>query len=1508
MSNTTKTMINENNEPNKQLHTTQSSNDNVLSRLEQFIQFNSNSTVHKKAITLVKGIKSQIGSSKSIDLPSAYLQHLIALITIDMTNTSNLNSGSQMNTEAMLISLTVAMKCSSNIRKYTDKLLEIATNHADKLNYQKYVLMILEALMNTRTYEELSSQTDQVCYCFEVFTTQRLIFTRDADLRAQLIKVITRFFRQNQSSTSLTQLNQVRLHTPISISDATKYTLMKNIVNTLKNYIKGMHIIHSDQSNTGVSPMTGSDSEGVLKFLVAIIQVFPFDYVNDIISELVKLINYCSSSKVLNQTLLVIEMGLMTKPFGVELLEELADAMIELDLQLQTEEVNVGLIATYMKTLCTVVTCIGKKDKKDTVVALRYVPAVIGKLCQMIKSENFDDDKLLTSESDLLNNPAIFNQGANTNETSTMNPSTIKKKTLEYLHQTFFSSINNLITRVFTVGTIDIIKSSMIPNSDDNNTDTLNDLDLDDQSPKDLSSTIGLIVKELLYIVDPSFMDMRTSYNLLFSFIEKLAPYPRLFKPFIDTVFETVKEKFDDYVEYTKRSSLRSKFEDQCLTAFKEFYAKCFNLFPGSYLSQYIRLDLISFDLESSDYVESSYVWVIPFVSRFLKGIGEIQSVVDYTEYFSDSIKQLIIKIELLKKDVNPSELTKGESLINMMQIDGEMMDERYEDSSNKHTKLIKIGRYQLMLTQIFSLLPSFINIKEKEQTAELDEIFSYIDAMSLIIEDTSDSSMQKIVFKTMQKTLESIIHYPNLLSHFQVRGEEFFVSTLKNLTSMITNGSKSYGMKLNDESLQRIAMTTLTLLCKILSTDTVIAAIIKQIDCFSKSVAEYSLFNPSTIKEDNESITAQLNMSIDAPSQPLSKFKGLKQMALRVQIIIFLFRGLNYNQELFEVLLNFSNTFFFSYADAVLKQQNPLRLYSSDDFKSIIKSLVDLFILLLAKSTPEKGILIFSELWNGNGMRVLSSKQKIKLFAFAMKIVMKDFLSKETKSLDNLKSNFATVPIVIEIINLTKDINKKVRNQAFDLIAELSDFMIECGIFGDWVKLLMAFLVSKDSFLISGVINTLARVFWQERRELALLCQTAETVLLLLKDGVSEVTKSLFLFIRVLVYVISGQNKEIVIQRDPNNNNNSTVYSLKNFAKMFVPLILTEKNNDFKVKIRNLIKCLILKLGFEEVKSIVGKDNEALVVYIGKHVIRRGEKYLTEEEIYYRQGQGAGGHGVVNQFQGQRDCKDNIAFDDNDLDYDEEEEFINQEFKKDNKKHIDYDDDFENIERLLFDEDEHIKGGNKQEPKEEDEVAKLFNVSDFELKNHFYMNPYLTNDSKKPNKHSNDVDSDDEVFFDKKKQKLIIKDVGNDKDNKAKKGTTITTDHAAPHLLKRKRKQDLGFDEEYEDNSNTKPLNKNEKQESDLEVLKRFKASKKDILALNLNETKQVKSGEVKKSHFVKFTGEEYKSSKGKGDLLLKGKYEPFAYIQLNPKAALDKNNKDNLKVFENVMRGKKK
>ncbi len=59
---------------------------------------------------------------------------------------------------------------------------------------------------------------------------------------------------------------------------------------------------------------------------------------------------------------------------------------------------------------------------------------------------------------------------------------------------------------------------------------------------------------------------------------------------------------------------------------------------------------------------------------------------------------------------------------------------------------------------------------------------------------------------------------------------------------------------------------------------------------------------------------------------------------------------------------------------------------------------------------------------------------------------------------------------------------------------------------------------------------------------------------------------------------------------------------------------------------------------------------------------------------------------------------------------------------------------------------------------------------------------------------------------------------------------------------------------------------------------------------------------------HFVKYSANAYKSAKGEGDTLKAGKYEPFAYIQLNPKMLNKRYKTKAIQSFEGIVSHGKK
>lgn len=58
-----------------------------------------------------------------------------------------------------------------------------------------------------------------------------------------------------------------------------------------------------------------------------------------------------------------------------------------------------------------------------------------------------------------------------------------------------------------------------------------------------------------------------------------------------------------------------------------------------------------------------------------------------------------------------------------------------------------------------------------------------------------------------------------------------------------------------------------------------------------------------------------------------------------------------------------------------------------------------------------------------------------------------------------------------------------------------------------------------------------------------------------------------------------------------------------------------------------------------------------------------------------------------------------------------------------------------------------------------------------------------------------------------------------------------------------------------------------------------------------------------TKSGHIEKFSGDKYRSAKGKGDVIKAGKLEPFSYIQLNPRMLNKRLKSQAIKSFAKVV-----
>ena len=204
-------------------------------------------------------------------------------------------------------------------------------------------------------------------------------------------------------------------------------------------------------------------------------------------------------------------------------------------------------------------------------------------------------------------------------------------------------------------------------------------------------------------------------------------------------------------------------------------------------------------------------------------------------------------------------------------------------------------------------------------------------------------------------------------------------------------------------------------------------------------------------------------------------------------------------------------------------------------------------------------------------------------------------------------------------------------------------------------------------------------------------------------------------------------------------------------------------------------------------------------------------------------------------------------------------------------------------------------------------------------------MNPFASGnnvkyDEQKINKDKNQEKSKKEekekdITYDAKQGKFIIKDLEKEieisklnkkrkrkeKEEKEKELEYQDKELEKQAAMKGKKVKNIMKDDLYD-------LKKEDSDEDEVNMKKkRKKISEKEYKNISTPQT-GVDSHGKKTSHYVKYSGEEYKSKKGKGDKIIQGKYEPFAYIQLNPKSLNSKGERENAKIWAYLMKNDNK
>ena len=697
---------------------------------------------------------------------------------------------------------------------------------------------------------------------------------------------------------------------------------------------------------------------------------------------------------------------------------------------------------------------------------------------------------------------------------------------------------------------------------------------------------------------------------------------------------------------------------------------------------------------------------------------------------------------------------TFGDSFEDLRQLilnwdqDEDQMDERFEISGNKEIKAIKKRRYELMFAQLWMIFEHFTLLSDEEGNVFEQEFVA---------------------------TFQNLITDINFYFNFFIIRRSFFIVFYK----MVQAGSSCpIVIELLSKISGQLSNELVLLVTKEASTATI--SEMKSILNLIKTITEIN--GPGFL---TELVVSQVkNIETASVYQDRVSNKGnAVESSKKIDLIIYLVKETPLDVQLPNYLLVFINENF-------------------DDKHNVSKKkLMDLFLVIIDKikgSQIDNSIELIMQFYANGGFKHATNKQKIK----ALEVLMESLTEK-----GDITTMGDIYNLIEELVLLTKEINKKTRNSAYELIGKLAGNSICYGKIESLIDLVGSALTSQRPELRAAALQSLARILWESKDQphLNKSMKLLEISLTLFDDTSKEVVKSAFLLVRVFLFM--HQNPYDVTQMITNK-----VFNMRDDLK-----------REFKVKIRNLLKSLILKVGYEEVSALVPSEDRKLIHYINKFLVNKSKKDNYEAEVFAEDLNDVSMLGTLG-----------------DLNKDEEEHFIENEFKKTEKRGH-KDEELKVIKNLTGLNVDGILKKEKEEKKKE--LFGVFDDADDKFSNHLYVNPFV---KEKQKEKKQEKDDEDGVYFNEKSGKLIVKDM----------------------KLGKKRKRE-GDDED----------------EGEEQIIKR--------------KTKNT----GKAIHNVKFSGSEYKSKKGQGDRLIKGKYEPFAYIQLNPKAAL-KRTSETPREFVDIMK----
>lgn len=1264
---------------------------------------NSTSVLHKKAVVLIKGLKQQIkgDQTKGLNGIKNYTKSLMTLLEEMFIKLGNsikdeiLFDENLKNADALIFCLAVCVKhLPANLIKggIIPKIISILNNFLSlkRFEIRKYALLIVEKLCLASDVAELKKAddffVDFLCDFYLDFLS-----CKHEEIEKLTAKSLSNLFKNK------------------SILEALRYSLVLKIKNFYIAKIRGIKLMKNPTDSSdkitkagllglNIEPIETSLGDQYLKIISLIIQYLPFDAINELICELNDLLENCEESILVKSIFECFDLAFSSKSFAIETSEKIFKNIIgkEIITDLELNEDNhankkhdinnndkknsisfsTSLIISYIKALTSVFANI---SRTDSLIALKYLPNLISILGEYFSSNDSYVKNNIFNALTLILNQILSQQNLDLFFT-------------KHKAHNGSNAVNNN-------------NNNNIPNEADLNEDEVIEafnVDLEKTAKFNLKKIYEETVNVIFYLVSDRYDDLKPGFNLLLNFIEKvhIKKYYELTNPLIEDILTRLSEN----------QKLHNK------ETFKIFIGKAFNYIASSVIIKYFPLQILDYDIFGEEYTEISKVWIISYIERFLKASNELQTIIEFYKSFFETIDGLEIIISKLKNFLAKNKSKKPQLKDNIdvdmenadednqMQEDEEELDERFiVEDDTEYNQNLKLKRYELILNNIWELFVKYLN-HEKNYAKYIKEIFVKLEKNL-----SNYPYLKEKIFKCVTRMLTNSFKLNDIesLEVLKCDGKKFFV---KAYSTVIHN---KFTMNELRESFCLISN-----FCKICSEKYLKKIICEMIELFEKDLQGLVTVHNPNVQNQGDEISR--NSNISKLNEPLQfdedmrtnnatnskvsfninnnlvnagnkanknnidpKGKKISLLCLRVEIINQILKNMKGSENVNSLLNAFFEKFFFN---------------ENLNFQNLKKKLIELFITLLDKlNDGEQVLFIFHNFSNKyKGLEQINTKQKAKLFEFILENLLKKITNDKQKGLaiDNkiMNENFH---IFVEIITLTKDLNRKVRNLAYEMIGNLTEFMQDLNLYYDWVKIILSVLASNSIYLKSAGINALARIFWQTRSEagpvnLSIIMETFEIVLFFFKEANKEIIKSIYLFIRVLLYVL--KTNFLKHEKTQLMVNKIVHYCFVDASK--------DIQKEFKVKNRNLLKTLILNFSFEEIKKISPKEIEDLLFYVNKHLVKKIKNITKEEEEIYG-----------------KNPDYSVLMDNDDLYLDEEEEFIDKEFKKVDKKKDDDELFLEKINKFNIYEDDpelikkhNLAKANQEMNKKQDKIEELFN------------------------------------------------------------------------------------------------------------------------------------------------------------------------------------------------------